>query len=187
MQKSESIALLAAALVKAQGQIKGAVKDSTNPFFKSSYADLGSVWAACKEALQANGLAVVQAPIATEAGIGVETMLLHTSGEWLSEVLVLPVAKHDAQGGGSCISYARRYALAAFVGVCPEDDDGNAAADSSANLLKQGLALLEPASKQGLDSLKKAWDGIPRDMRLACKGDLERLKKAAANGKPVAA
>jgi len=77
-------------------------------------------------------------------------------GEWLSEVFVLPVAKHDAQGGGSCVSYARRYALAAFVGVCPEDDDGNAAADSSANLRRKGLENLQAASKQGLDALKKA-------------------------------
>jgi len=99
---------------------------------------------------------------------------------------VLPVAKHDAQGGGNCVTYARRYALASFIGVCPEDDDGNAAADSSANLPKKGLEILQPASKQGLDALKKAWDGISRDMRQACQGDLERLKKVAANGNPVA-
>jgi len=186
MQRSESLKELAAALVKAQAKLRGAVKDSTNPFFKNRYADLGSVWEACREALTANGLAVVQAPVATEAGIGVETMLLHSSGEFLSEVFVLPVAKHDAQGGGSCVTYARRYALAAFVGVCPEDDDGNAAADASANLRKQGLEILQAAGKQGLDSLKKAWDSLSRDTRLACKGDLEKLKKVATNGKPVA-
>jgi len=85
----------------------------------------------------------------------VETMLLHSSGEFLSEVFVLPVAKHDALGSGSCVTYARRYALASFVGVCPEDDDGNAAADSSANLRKKGLEILQTASKQGLNTSKR--------------------------------
>jgi hypothetical protein len=128
MNRSETIKELATALSKAQAAMKGAAKDSENPHFRSKYADLSSVWEACREALTANGLSVVQAPRAIEAGIEVETMLMHTSGEWISETLALPVQKADAQGFGSALTYCRRYGLSAMVGIAPEDDDGNAAA-----------------------------------------------------------
>lgn len=174
MNRSETIKSLAAAFVKAQRQVEGARKDSANPYFKSKYADLGSVWDACREALQANGLAVAQFPIASEAGVGVETVLLHESGEWMGEKLILPfpvgkdgVSKEDAQAGGSCITYARRYALAAIMGVCPEDDDGNAAADASRRLREKAVRLLEPEAKKGLSSYKAAWQTLSPDMRQA--------------------
>lgn len=128
MKQSESIAALSAALAKAQGQVGGAKKDSANPHFKSKYADLASCWEACREALSQNDLAIIQAP--GEAGGGVvemTTMLVHKSGEYISERLTIPLAKVDAQGYGSAITYARRYALTSFVGIAPEDDDGNAA------------------------------------------------------------
>ena len=126
--QSEAIGKLAEALSKAQGMIKGAVKDSENPFFKSSYADLASVWDACREALSKNGLSVVQTTRISDAGEPVIiTMLLHSSGEWVSgELLVKPV-KNDPQSIGSAITYGRRYALSAMVGVAPEDDDGEKA------------------------------------------------------------
>lgn len=127
MNKSEQINELATALSKAQGAIKGALKDTANPFFKSKYADLSSVWEACREQLSANGLAIVQTPFQVDTGIGIETMLTHSSGQWISNQFTMPVAKADAQGVGSAITYARRYALSAMVGVAPEDDDGNAA------------------------------------------------------------
>jgi hypothetical protein len=128
MQTSEQINELAAALAKAQGQIQGAVKDSTNPAFKSRYADLASVWDACRVALSANGLAVVQGPALADRGVSVTTRLLHSSGQWAESTLILPMDKATAQGAGSAITYARRYALAAMVGVAPDDDDdGNAA------------------------------------------------------------
>jgi len=130
MERSEQINELATALAKAQGEIKGAVRDTANPFFKSKYADLASVWEACRTALTSNGLAVVQALRAVEGGVEVLTMLLHASGQWVSESLAVPAAKQDAQGFGSAVTYARRYGLAAMVGVAPEDDDGNAAAAS---------------------------------------------------------
>jgi ERF superfamily len=128
--RSESIAKLAEALSAAQGEIEGAAKDSENPYFKSRYADLLSVWNACRNQLSKHGLAVVQMPQATEFGIQVETILAHSSGEWISSILALPSKNYDAQGLGSAITYARRYALAAMVGIAPEDDDGNAASPS---------------------------------------------------------
>lgn len=129
MNKSESVAGLAAALAKAQGSMKGAIKDSANPFFKSKYADLASVVEAIRAAFSANGLSYIQTVEPSDKDeVRVETTLLHSSGEWIScGVLSLPVSKVDAQGYGSALTYARRYSLSAAVGVAPEDDDGNAA------------------------------------------------------------
>lgn len=129
MRMSENIKELASALAKAQGQIKGALKDSNNPFFKSKYADLSSVVDAIREAWASNGLSYVQCVEPSEKSeVSVETVILHSSGEWMAcGVLSLPVSKADAQGFGSAMTYARRYSLSAAAGVAPEDDDGNAA------------------------------------------------------------
>jgi hypothetical protein len=130
MNQSESIAELAAALAKAQGAMNGATKDSDNPFFKSKYADLASVWDACRKPLSDNGLSVVQTtefiPENPEL-ICIETTLLHASGQWVKGRLVGKPVKNDPQGVGSCITYFRRYSLQSMVGIAPEDDDGNAA------------------------------------------------------------
>lgn len=125
--KSPSIAALAAALSKAQGAIEAAKKDTANEFFKKPYADLASVWGACREPLSANGLAVVQTTKPSTEGITVVTTLLHSSGEWMRGELFMKPVKNDPQGIGSAITYARRYALAAMVGVAPDDDDGEGA------------------------------------------------------------
>ena len=127
MNQSESIAALAAALSKAQSAITGALKDSANPFFKSKYADLASCWDACRSQLAANNLAVIQTTEVTEAGTVLVTTLAHSSGEWMRGYL--PVLTKDAgpQGQGSGLTYARRYALAAIVGLAQIDDDGEAA------------------------------------------------------------
>lgn len=128
MKCSENIGNLAAALAKAQGAMKGATRDSSNPYFKSKYADLASVWEACREALTANELAIMQTNKQTDGlTVVIETTLAHSSGEWMTSDLTMVPTKADPQGIGSCITYARRYALAAMVGVAPEDDDGNAA------------------------------------------------------------
>ena len=133
MQTSEQINELAAALAKAQGQIQAASRDRENPHFRSRYADLASVWDACRVALSANGLAVVQGPALADRGVSVTTRLLHSSGQWAESTLILPMDKATAQGAGSAITYARRYALAAMVGVAPDDDDdGNAASQQPA-------------------------------------------------------
>jgi hypothetical protein len=127
MSQSESISALAGALSKAQGQITGALKDSANPFFKSKYADLAACWDACRAQLAANNLAVIQTTEVTEAGTVLVTTLAHSSGEWIRGYL--PVLTKDAgpQGQGSGLTYARRYALAAIVGLAQIDDDGEAA------------------------------------------------------------
>lgn len=128
MNKSESIANLAKALSTAQGGIKAALKDSNNPFFKSKYADLTSVWDSCRTALSSNGLAVTQSTAFVGELLVLETMLMHLSGEWVSSVYPINPVKNDPQGIGSAITYARRYSLSALVGVvADEDDDGNAA------------------------------------------------------------
>jgi len=125
MQRSESIKELATALCKAQNEMMGAAKDATNPFFKSKYSDLASVVRAVKQPFADNGLSYSQFPIFDDGRAGVETILMHTSGEFMSSVLVLPMAnKQDPQSTGSAITYARRYALQAIAGIPSEDDDG---------------------------------------------------------------
>jgi hypothetical protein len=180
MTKSEQIDQLSAALVKAQKAVKPAVKDSKNPYFKSSYADLSSIWDACRKAISDNDLAVVQFPVSCMEGVGVETILIHSSGQWLARDFVLPMAKADAQGGGSCITYARRYAMAAVMGVCTEDDDGEGAVKNTRQVRESALAILKTAAQKGSAELELAWKSISQDMRIACKGDLAGLKAEAA-------
>lgn len=129
MKTSATIATLATALCKAQAQVKDAIKRGTNPHFKSKYAPIEEVISACKEALNSNGISFIQGAEPTEGDtLQLSTMLLHTSGEWIESTLTMRPVKNDPQGIGSCITYARRYSLAAICGVASdEDDDGNAA------------------------------------------------------------
>ena len=126
--QSDQINELAAALAKAQGQMKSAAKDSVNPFFKSKYADLASVWDCCRIPLAQNGLAVAQTSTCDEGGqLLLVTTLIHASGQWVSGVLPISPVKNDPQGIGSAITYMRRYALQMIAGIAAEDDDGEAA------------------------------------------------------------
>ena len=118
---------LFAALAKAQGQMKPAIKDSANPFFKSKYADLTSVWDACREALASNGISIVQFPVTEGDLVGVRTILGHASGQFLESVCWTKPDKSGPQALGSVTSYLRRYAVAAAAGVVTEDDDGESA------------------------------------------------------------
>lgn len=131
MTRSDTINELGQALATAQAAIVPARKDSENPHFRSKYADLASIWEACRVALSAAGLSVIQSPRLVLQGelwcVELETLLLHTSGQWVSDTLAVPVSVTNAQAVGSAITYSRRYALAAFVGVAPDDDDGHAA------------------------------------------------------------
>lgn len=127
MNQSETIVKLSAALVKAQAEMSGAVKDSANPFFKSSYADLNSVIKAIKEPFAKYGLAYTQFPYTDEKGVGVVTRLIHESGEWIECGYTLPLTKLDPQAAGSAITYARRYALQAMAGIPAVDDDAEGA------------------------------------------------------------
>ena len=129
MKQSESITDLATALCLAQAEMGGAIKDSNNPFFKSSYADLTSVIKVIKEPFAKWGLSFVQLPVTSAGGngVGVSTMLMHKSGQWLQSEYLLPMDKVTPQGAGSAITYARRYALQALVGIPSVDDDSELA------------------------------------------------------------
>lgn len=124
MEKSESITELAKALNKAQGQLRPAKKEAVNPFFKSRYADLASIYEVCRQPLFDNGLAVIQLTHSTiENGLVLETVLMHTSGEWLSGELAVNPLKNEPQAIGSALTYARRYALSAILGIATDEDD----------------------------------------------------------------
>jgi hypothetical protein len=125
--QSETIGALAAALSKAQADITGALKDSSNPFFKSKYADLASCWDACRKQLAANNLSVIQTTQVGEHGLVLVTTLAHSSGEWVRGELPVRAKDDSPQAQGSGITYARRYALAALVGLAQIDDDAEAA------------------------------------------------------------
>ena len=136
MLTSETINELAEALSKAQGVMGGALKDSSNPFFKSKYADLASVWDACRKALSDNGLSVVQGvenaysvndDTIDSTVLKVSTRLMHRSGQWMQCDLMMNPKDGTPQAVGSAITYGRRYALAAMVGVYQTDDDAEAA------------------------------------------------------------
>jgi ERF superfamily len=127
MSQSETIGALTKALVKVQKELGGALKDSTNPFFKSKYADLASCFEASRALLTANGLAVAQTTRVEGTANVLATTLMHESGEWLSgEILLVPV-KNDPQGIGSAMTYARRYGYSAIIGLTQVDDDGHEA------------------------------------------------------------
>jgi len=117
-----------ASFIKAQKQFGPALKTSTNPHFRSRYADLSACIEAVIDALHDNGLALSQVTHPCETGVIVETLLIHESGDQITfGRLHVPAAKQDPQGYGSALTYARRYSLMAAMGIAPEDDDGNAA------------------------------------------------------------
>lgn len=132
MITSDSISKLAPALLIAQKSIKFAKKDAKNPFFKSTYADLESVINSVKQSLNDADIIFIQSFSPSRDGfLNLTTRLIHTSGEWIQDELVMPLKQHDAQGFGSAATYARRYALAAFTGLYQADDDGNLASQPS--------------------------------------------------------
>lgn len=157
---------IATALVKAQKEFGPALKTNTNPHFKSKYADLAACVEAVVDALNNNGIALIQQTHEDASGVTVETMFLHESGESLtSGKLHVPASKQDPQGYGSALTYARRYSLMAFCGIAPEDDDGNAASKKQ-----------EPR-KDFSASAKRITEGVR-------KGDAEGAAAAMANWAP---
>lgn len=161
--KSDQVNELAKALANVQSQLKPAVKNKINPFFKSAYADLVSVWEACQPLLAANGLAVTQT---TQVENGVNllvTTLMHISGQWVEGRYAICAKSADPQAQGSAITYARRYALCAIVGViADEDDDGNAAqepdrAATTKATTKPAAASTEKAGPASDAQLKKLY------------------------------
>lgn len=143
---SAEIGELAKALSAAQGAITGAKKDADNPFFKSKYADLAACWEACRGPLSDHGLAVVQTPEHNLDGVTLVTLLMHSSGQWIKGRLTMIPGKNDPQGVGSCLTYARRYALAAIVGLAQVDDDAESAT----------FRMSKPAETKVIKAMEKA-------------------------------
>jgi ERF superfamily protein len=127
MNQSEKLDLLFAALSRVQSELQGAKKDAENPYFKSKYADLASCWDAVRLPLTKNGLCVIQRAGVLNNEAGLFTLLGHSSGQWMEGFLPLNMKAKDPQAQGSAITYARRYSLAAIIGLVQTDDDGEAA------------------------------------------------------------
>lgn len=189
---SGTLGSLAKALAAAQGEIANAKKDATNPHFKNSYASLASIRDAITPALSRHGLAVSQLtePHGPE-GVCVVTMLMHESGEWIRSRLFVPVSKKDAQGFGSALSYARRYALAAIANVATDDDDDAETAVKPSNA--KAAEQKSPPAKSDVDvdalvkGLENAADAeqlsiaviaVSRVKDKLTKADSERLRSA---------
>jgi hypothetical protein len=174
--QSEQLGELAKALAAAQGQMENAKKDSKNPHFGSSYADLAAVWDACRAALSSNGLAVVQTVAAGDGGasVTVHTLLLHSSGQFIREALTLPVAQKTPHGVGSAITYGRRYSLAALVGIAQEDDDGNAGSG------QQGKQQPRRDERQERPAQQQARPEAQRRQEAPAKGEEKKSAPAAA-------
>jgi hypothetical protein len=156
---------LAAAMVKVQAALKPAVKLSENPYFKSKYADLNSVWTACREALTEHGLTVIQTTELMGEKLVLTTTLLHVSGQSVSgHYLINPVKATDPQSLGSAVTYARRYALAAIVGVVTEDDDAERAMSRQEIRTDLGLSnTVTEKDRQGFWNKIKTGYGLTED------------------------
>ena len=151
---------IASALVKAQKAFGPALKTATNPHFKSRYADLAACVEAVINGLNDNGIALIQRNSLDDAGVTVETVFVHESGEMLEcGKLHVPAAKHDPQGYGSALTYARRYSLMAACGIAPEDDDGNAGSKPVPKVTDATInALLDDIAESNThDQLKEAF------------------------------
>jgi hypothetical protein len=186
---------IATALVKAQKAFGPALKTSTNPHFRSRYADLSACVEAVIEALNDNGIYLLQKNYDCDNGVMVETVFVHESGEMLETGIVhFPAVKHDPQGYASALTYARRYSLMAACGIAPEDDDGNAATKRASKvdekLLTDHLAAIDAAanSEELTAAYQAAFEACNGDqswqakVMAAKKSRVERAKKEKANG-----
>ena len=168
MTKSESIKNLAIAMNKAQAAMSGAKKSATNPFFKSKYSNLEEVIRAIKEPFADNGLSYMQFTMTEGDFAGCETIVMHESGEWISGPTLLKCSKLDAQGQGSTITYAKRYALQGIAGIPSEDDDGNAASQApkpAVSFLKPKGAIALLSSAESQKDLVAVWNSFPIDIK----------------------
>jgi len=161
MTQSQEIGKLAEALSIAQGRMKPALESSSNPFFKSKYADLNSVWQACKTPLVENGLAIIQTMEVQGEKTCLVTTLVHSSGQWIKSFLPIPSVKQDPQSVGSAITYCRRYALAAIVGISTSDDDAECAMQE----IRQPVELKKTSlkiSKEQVEEIEEKLSACPQ-------------------------
>lgn len=163
---------IATAFVKAQRDFAPALKTSTNPHFKSKYADLAACVEAVIDALNTNGIAMIQRTHDDETGVTVETVFIHESGETIeSGRLHVPAAKNEPQGYGSALTYARRYSLMAACGIAPEDDDGNSASRKPKNQTLTDSAVADfvatISGSETMDVLKNAFAEAHRAAEIA--------------------
>ena len=131
--EQQKTSAIAKAFVEARKEFAPALKTSTSPHFRSKYVDLSGCVEAVLDALNNHGFALIQKTHDCENGVKVETIFMYETGEQISGgVISVPADKHNAQGYGSALTYARRYSLMAACGIAPEDDDGNAATKAPA-------------------------------------------------------
>lgn len=158
MNRSETITKLAEALVKFNSEVSKIAKDADNPFFKNNYATLDTIIDEVRPILFKNGLSIMQVPSGDGQNVTLKTLLLHSSGEWLeSDELTMKPVKNDPQAVGSCITYARRYSLAAFLSLnTGEDDDGNSATYGKDKPKTKGNSGQVPNKPQGSGGNGKA-------------------------------
>lgn len=143
--------LISAALVKAQKQFAPALKTNTNPHFKNKYVGLDGCVEAVIDALNDNGIYLMQKTHPNDTGVAVETIFIHESGESISGgILTVPADKQNPQGYGSALTYARRYSLMAACGIAPEDDDGQAA---SAPVIKKKETISTERLKSAIEKI----------------------------------
>lgn len=186
MKMSDSISQLAEALAKAQGQIDDVTKNGVNPHFRSKYADLAAVRSVIREPLAVNDISVIQAPRTLDGEVEVETVLLHKSGEYISETLRLPVGKWDAHGIGSGISYARRYGLMSILALAADDDDGNGAVEKPpskpVSRINTGPFFDEARkiAEKGNEALSDWWKELEEEHRGLFSSELRKELKAIA-------
>ena len=156
---------LAKALVAAQLEIENASKNSSNPHFKSKYADLAEVLNTVRPVFSKHGIAIVQSPSFDAGEVKVTTYLIHTSGQFMNGTLAIPIGKMDAQAIGSALTYARRYALAAFAGISQEDDDGNAAKASISDAKTEVEIVNKFKQAKDLNELSEVWNSLDVGIR----------------------
>ena len=186
MRMSDQINELATALAKAQGQIEDAQKGSINPAFRSKYADMSAVREAVRMPLSQNCIAVIQLPRLNDTSVEVETMLVHSSGQFIAETLAIPLNKRDAHGTGSALSYGRRYGLMSLLCLASDDDDGNAAVAplQAPAKLTQDFKLMDSArlaAGGGTETLTVWWKSLSKEDRARFDpNEIAELKKAAS-------
>ena len=211
MNMSDDISALAEALSKAQGAIDDASKGAVNTYYSSKYADLAAVRSVIREPLAVNDLSIIQLPKTVQGGVEVTTMLLHKSGQYISESLFMPlfpkvnkdgkVTEVDAHAIGSGISYARRYGLMSILCLAADDDDGNGAVSRppqqfniahnkitipevtiNTDAADKLLAEAQEIAKTGSAAMRDWWSGLKADQRNLLNSDqLKKLKAAASD------